>query len=134
MTAPFERHKKHFGKSRALSFSLLYADGRSLDLCASSSTIFKNWFLGLRYLLELNKNEREHQDIYERFLRAKWEIADVDKNGSVSFREVQFLLQTMGLIKPVKFLKLKFKEIDRGNKNKLDFDDFSRFIDSVCRR
>ena len=134
MTAPFERHKRHFYNSRALSFSLLYGDNRSLDLCAPSSIVFKSWFLGLRYLLEQGRNEREHMDIHQRFLRAKWDVADLDRNGCLTLREIQVLYSYMGLSKPTRKLKKLFKEVDRNNNKTLDFEEFCRFMDLVCRR
>jgi len=135
-TAPFERYKRHFGSSKALSFSLLYDNGgdRSLDLIASNSTVFKTWFLGLRYLIEISRNQRENMDIHRRFLKAKWDFADLDHNGSVSLKEVTSLINTLGLNKPVKTIKKMFQDVDGDGNGRLSFEEFCRLMEILCRR
>eukprot|EP01041_Mallomonas_annulata_P001697 gene1697-3289_t len=133
-TVPFERLKSSFGEAEKNSFSLIYGEGRSLDFCAPTPDMFKLWKLGIRCCLQHIKDVKENMDVDKRFLKAKWDIADVNRIGYITRKDVLKLVSTMNMDVPTKAVNKAFKDVDRDKTNTLDFDEFCEFMDLLRRR
>lgn len=134
MTASFERQKEQFGSAHGNSFSLIYSNDRSLDLIAPSPEVFRLWFVGLRQLLTDIKTEKMSTSNDKRFLKAKWDIADADGNGSLSKHEVVDLIVAMNINRPKKTIHAMYKKFDIDNSGTLSFKEFCALMDILRQR
>jgi len=64
-------------------------------------------------------------------VKSEWDIADKDKSGSLSFKEVVGLLHKLNLKLKDKEIKKKFKEVDVDGNKTLDFAEFVEFLDRL---
>ena len=51
-TPSFEKYKKIYGKSKSLSFTIVYDDNFTLDICTPNQESFDRWFWGLHYIVD----------------------------------------------------------------------------------
>ena len=133
-TVPFERLRRFFAEADSNSFSLIYGDDRSLDLCAPTPDIFNLWYCGLSACLKNIQNERQHMDVDYRFLKVKWDEADTDKSGMLTRKEVLALVASMNVDRPTKVINRIFKEVDRDQSGTLNFEEFIQFIELLRNR
>lgn len=134
-TRPFQRHKKWFRETEALSLSLIYgSEGKTFDIIAHSKKNYDDWFHGLTTLLTSLNKEKKYLDIDKQFLKMKWDAADIDNSGRLTKKEVANLVTSIHTDRPTKVIYKFFDEIDIENQGVIDFDEFCRFMDNLRKR
>jgi hypothetical protein len=134
MTSNFARHTATFGAASGNSFSILYGDNRSLDLIAPSPEVFHIWYLGIKQILREIRHAAQNSTVRQRYLKAKWDQADDDQNGSLAKSEVLELVQAMNISRSKKQILALYREVDKDGSNTLDFQEFVKFIDLLVPR
>ncbi len=78
-----------------------------------------------------------------RVLKKEWEHADKDKSGTLTFKEVLRLLDSLNIKMKEKAIKMKFKvvtkktywkEVDKDQSKHLDFNEFKIFLNRLVVR
>jgi len=133
-TFPFERQKKFFGGADMTSFSLIYGDGRSLDLCCPTPDIFNIWFCGLKACLKNIEEDRNNMDVDIRFLKSKWNEFDINRNGFLPRKDIYRLVSSLNINRPTTSLDALFKQVDRQKNGTLDYEGFVKFMDLLRNR
>jgi hypothetical protein len=97
-TPPFQAYKgiSHGPMPPKRSFSLIYGF-RSLDLCALDDECYDNWFIGLKYVLQLINGELQEAGLDRQLLRKKWNYVDRNNYGFLSRKEIIQLVSALGI-------------------------------------
>jgi len=132
MTYKFERLAHIFGLAKEKSFSIIYTDQRgdeqSLDLIAPTLTVYKNWFKGLKTILEEIQDERLHASPEENFLKQNWAKADKDNSGALSFDEIIKLVAELNANLSDRAVREMFNRVDESGDGKLQYAEFKEFV------
>jgi hypothetical protein len=139
-TKQFQRLKHVFGVGEEKSMSLIYRDDkgveRSLDIMCPNKEGFKYVYSAFRKIVVDNNNEKR---LYEankdkQYLRAMWNQADADHNGSLSRDEILALIQFMNINMSSILVKDMFKRVDVDGNGCLDYNEFCVFMETLRRR
>jgi hypothetical protein len=136
-TLPFQSYKglTHGSMPPHRSFSIIYGF-RSLDLCAMDDEIYRKWFSGLRYILQLMNGEIQEAGFDRQYLRRKWNCVDKKNRGFLSRREVIQLIASMDIL----FDRASFttavmrSTIGHSLNNEITFSQFDSLIYQLRRR
>jgi len=132
-TVPFERLKAFFGEAERNSFSIIYGNGRSLDLIAPTPEMYKIWYDGLQSCLKHIQDLHANMDMDRRFLKEKFDSAS-KKGDTVTRKEVQKLVASMNIPITTKAIYKIFKDVDRDKNGTLTFEEFTEFMNQLRRR
>jgi len=64
-------------------------------------------------------------------IKAEWDKADADKSGTLTFKEIQKLLNKLNLKLKDKDVKRRFKEVDKDENKTLDYEEFQVFLERL---
>jgi hypothetical protein len=119
-TSVFNRFKDRYKPLEHLSFSLIYGQSRSLDICCPDQASFKLWFTGLKELLEMGKLRHTTQALIDPemyYMKEEYERADTDGDGCLDEAEIFALLKHINYDKSHAYMRLIFRTADvDGNK------------------
>lgn len=137
-TVPFQRYAEKFGSVKQNSFSIIYQDDegheRSLDVIAQTNEVFRYWYDGLNSVLKEIEYFQKHSTLDERFLKHKFQLADEDRSGNLSRKEVVQLIASMNIDMKPALVNSMFDLVDTDKSNNLDFNEFAQFIRILRRR
>jgi hypothetical protein len=136
-TQPFEAYKgiSHGVMPTSRSLSIIYGF-RSLDLCALNDEIYRRWFTGLRFILQLLNGEIQEAGFDRQYLRKKWNCFDKKNRGFLSRREVIQLIASLDIL----FDKASFttavmrSTIGHTTNNEITFSQFDSLVYQLRRR
>ena len=139
VNATFRRHAKRIGDAEhcALSFSLIYtASGgeASLDLVALDTATYDLWTNALPRLSRRVKVRRNSVSTDQSIEQMLWDIADDDKSGLVSVKEVLTVVPRLNLKLSRKAIRRIFKEVDADCSGQLDHSEFRDMLRRLRRR
>lgn len=140
----FRRRKKYLpfsslNVSEDTCFSLIIAPKQeTLDLVAQTANECDMWVRALRHLVANCKTMRREQE-FERWLKEQFQNADVNKNGSLNFYEVQGLLKQLNISMDKWYSRLlfntaNFKQNKVDGEDVLDPEEFVKFYYSLLSR
>jgi hypothetical protein len=139
-TIPFVRQASNAAVSSkaAQSFSIIYEDyagnETSLDLVCDSADQFNDWFHEISELVKYHIVNKDSEDRVQRFCRRQWGMADLDGDGSLSFKEIEKLIQKLNLDLDKPYITKMFNEIDVDKSGTLDYLEFQNLLDLLSRR
>lgn len=139
-TRQFLRLKHIFGVAEDKSLSLIYQDQRgverSLDIMCPNKDGFKYILTAFKKIVGMLSEEAKASETNKdkQYLRAMWNQADVDHNGTLSKEEIFKLVQYMNIHMSMELVKDMFKRVDVDDNGSLDFNEFASFMDTLRRR
>ena len=139
-TVPFSRMEKTFGvpSAQERSLSIIYIDAygkeTSLDVICANKFILKYVYRSIQKCVSAIEYEKSHTSVERRYLKDRWEIADSDRNGSLSRREIFKIVGTMNIDRPQTAINEIFTSVDINGDEALTFDEFLKFMERLQRR
>jgi hypothetical protein len=139
-TKQFQRLKHIFGVAEDKSISIMYRNKngveRSLDIMCPNKEGFKYIYTALKKIVADYANEKRDTDSNKdkQYLRAMWNQADADHNGSLTKDEIFKLVQFMNINMSAVLVKDMFKRVDVDGNGSLDYAEFCNFMEILRRR
>ena len=130
----FARHSKWFGSSSTISFSIIYGDNKSLDLCAQSKSVCHTWYNTLVALVNKIKEDRQNVDLDKKYLRLMWNIADCDNSGDMTKKELVNMISSLRMHRQIDAITKCFDSVNKANKFTINFDEFMNVMELLRRR
>lgn len=106
------------------SFSIVGND-RSLDLVAPSREAAQVWTRTIQLLLEKHQSDA---NTFEAFIELHWAKADTDRSGTLTFIEIQGVIQNMSIHCNKGWIEKKFSEFDKDGDRTMNKDEFAQFV------
>ncbi|GMH67817.1 hypothetical protein TL16_g04777, partial [Triparma laevis f. inornata] len=139
-TIPFVRQASNLAVSSkaSQSFSIIYEDyagnETSLDLVCDTPTQFDTLFHEISELVKYHIVNKDSEDRVQRFCRRQWSMADLDGDGSLSFKEIEKLIQKLNIDLDRSYITKMFNEIDVDHSGTLDYLEFQALLDLLSKR
>lgn len=137
-THQFQRYVRTFTDATEKSFSIVYLttnnEERTLDVIAPSADVFNLCYGGLSNLLRKLQDQRQNFSLDALYLKAVWDRADTDRNGTLSSSEVLNIVNSINLNIPTVKVKAMYKAFDADNNGSLDFPEFVEFMSLLRKR
>ncbi|XP_066554659.1 1-phosphatidylinositol 4,5-bisphosphate phosphodiesterase delta-3-A isoform X2 [Amia ocellicauda] len=116
-------------------FTVVFKAGnrKSLDLKGSSEEEAHHWVRGLRTLQERIASMSQ-RDKLEHWIYGYLRRADLNKDGKMSYEEVQSLLQMINIQLNEQYAKCLFKQCDRSANGRLENSEIAEFCRRLMRR
>lgn len=123
--------RKKSSTERQLGIELL-CHGRKLRLCCTELQEWKVWLRGLLYVHQKAAVKRRRAtSLTNDFIMKQWALADLDKNGSMSFYELVHLLQRLNCRADIRYAERLFEQFDADGSSVLEFDEFKQLIHTL---
>jgi Ca2+-binding EF-hand superfamily protein len=105
------------------SFSIVGAS-RSLDVVAPSREAAKVWSRTIELLLDKFQSDN---NTFQSYIELHWDKADTDRSGSLTFSEVQEVIQNMSINFNKPWFEKKFSQFDTDGDRTMNKDEFAQF-------
>ena len=116
------------------SLSLIYQNGRSLDLIFADVEEFRAWFEALSGLILSEKASHASESQQTRFLREQWRLADVNGDGQLSAAECQQLITQMNLNHDPAYIEKAMSRVDEDASGTVSFAEFQELMKILNER
>lgn len=70
-------------------------------------------------------------DLTPEMIKQKWDLADKDGSGTLSFKEIVRLVKKLNMKKKTKEMKKFFREVDADKSGELDYEEFIEFLNRL---
>ncbi|CDW90514.1 1-phosphatidylinositol-bisphosphate phosphodiesterase eta-2 [Stylonychia lemnae] len=127
-----QKHKKRLEKKEHLCISIVFDQGKVLDLVALDGDTFKFWLTGIQlFINDCYSNPKSLVSARLQYYQNIWAEVDLDMNKRLDLNEIKLLLNKLNISVKEDYLFQFVQKYDKDRSCALEFEEFYTMMDDI---